>query len=70
VIKEFQMNCRASITVEVDQDRVRQSDVANVVGDPTKICTATGWKPEIPLETTIKDLQDYWRGRIGREGSA
>ena len=68
VIKEFQMNCRASITVEVDQDRVRPSDVAQMVGDPTKIRTATGWEPDIPLETTIRDLQDYWRGRISREG--
>jgi GDP-4-dehydro-6-deoxy-D-mannose reductase len=68
VIKEFQMNCRASITVEVDQDRVRPRDVAQMVGDPTKIRTATGWEPDIPLETTIRDLQDYWRGRISREG--
>jgi GDP-4-dehydro-6-deoxy-D-mannose reductase len=68
VIKEFQMNCRASIKVEVDQDRVRPSDVAQMVGDPTKIRTATGWEPDTPLETTIRDLQDYWRGRISREG--
>lgn len=67
VIKEFQMNCRASITVEVDQDRVRPSDAAKMVGDPTKIRAATGWQPDIPLETTIRDLQEYWRERISRE---
>jgi GDP-4-dehydro-6-deoxy-D-mannose reductase len=67
VIKKFQMNCRASITVEVDQDRVRPSDAAKMVGDPTKIHTATGWVPDIPLETTIRDLQEYWRGRVSRE---
>lgn len=69
VIKKFETNCHASFTVEVDQDRVRPSDVAEIVGDPTKIHTATGWKPDVPLETTIRDLQDYWRGRISREGS-
>ena len=68
VIKQFQLNCRASITIEVDHDRVRPGDVAQMVGDPKKIHAATGWEPDIQLETTIRDLQDYWRGRISREG--
>ena len=25
---------------------------------------ATGWKPEIPFEKTVKDLLDYWRERV------
>jgi len=67
VIKQFQIYCRTPVAVEVDKARVRASDVISMVGDCTKIRTATGWKPEVPLETTIRDLIDYWRGRVGRE---
>jgi GDP-4-dehydro-6-deoxy-D-mannose reductase len=66
-IREFQRNCGTSVTVEVDESRVRTSDVISVVGDHRKICAATGWEPEIPLETTIRDLLNYWRGRLSRE---
>jgi GDP-4-dehydro-6-deoxy-D-mannose reductase len=35
------------------------------VGDPRKVREATGWEPEIPLETTLRDLLDHWRERVG-----
>ena len=49
--------------IEVKQDpaRMRPSDVEILLGDSTKFRQKTGWKPEIPFETTMKDLLDYWR---------
>jgi len=32
-------------------------------GDSSKFRKQTGWKPEIPLEQTLRDLLNYWRGR-------
>ena len=52
--------------VETRQDpkRLRPSDVPILLGDYTKFKEKTGWRPEIPFETTLKDLLDYWRERV------
>lgn len=50
-----------SITIEQDPAKLRPSDVPEIVSDNTKMVQITGWKPEIPLETTLKDTLDYWR---------
>jgi len=31
--------------------------------DAGKFQKATGWKPTIPFETTLRDLLEYWRAR-------
>ena len=42
-------------------DRVyRPIDIKIQVGDTTKIKNLTGWKPKIPIDTTLKKLFDYW----------
>jgi GDP-mannose 4,6-dehydratase len=59
---------RDSIKVEVDPDRLRPIDADLQVPDTTKFTQHTGWRPEIPFEQTIRDLLDYWRVRVRREG--
>jgi len=56
----------SKVKVEIKQDsaRTRLSDVNVLLGDNTKFCKQTGWKPEIPFEQTLKDLLEYWRGKI------
>jgi GDP-4-dehydro-6-deoxy-D-mannose reductase len=56
----------SKIRVEVRQDpsRMRPSDVMILRGDNAKFCNATGWKPEVPFETTLLDLLNYWRERV------
>ena len=51
--------------IEVKQDpaRLRPSDVPVLIGDNTKFVKATGWKPTIPFEQTLRDMLDYWRAR-------
>lgn len=53
----------AGVEVEIreDRDRVRAADIPALVGDPTKLREATGWRPAIELETTLLDLLEYWR---------
>lgn len=50
-----------TIKVESDPTKFRPADVSEIIADTTKITTLTGWKPEIPFETTVKDTLDYWR---------
>jgi GDP-4-dehydro-6-deoxy-D-mannose reductase len=56
----------SKIKVDVKQDpsRMRPSDVMILLGDNSKFCKATGWKPEIPFEQTLLDLLNYWRERV------
>lgn len=49
------------IRVEVDPERLRPVDVPIIEADTTKVYEATGWKPEISLEQTIRETLDYWR---------
>jgi GDP-4-dehydro-6-deoxy-D-mannose reductase len=57
--------------VRVDRSRLRPSDIPVLVGDSSKLRRATGWEPRIPLEQTLGDLLEDWRGRIqlGRAAS-
>jgi len=54
----------AKVEVRVDPDRLRPSDVQILYADPSKFVAKTGWVPKIPLQTTLKDLLDYWRARV------
>jgi GDPmannose 4,6-dehydratase len=55
------------IRVEIDPERLRPIDADLQVPDTTKFRTHTGWEPEIPFETTMRDLLEYWRDRVGRK---
>ena len=56
---------RVPVRVETDPARLRPADVPWLVGDPALIARETGWRIEIPLETTLADVLDEWRGRAG-----
>jgi GDP-4-dehydro-6-deoxy-D-mannose reductase len=43
-----------------DLDLVRPVDVPVLRGDPSLLEAATGWKPDIPLEDTLRDVLAYW----------
>lgn len=50
------------VRVEPDPARLRPSDIPIVLGSPARIATETGWQARIPIERTLADLLDYWRG--------
>jgi GDPmannose 4,6-dehydratase len=52
------------IKVEVEPQRLRPIDADLQVPDTRKFEAHTGWKPEIPFESTMLDLLDYWRARV------
>ncbi|MGO8872776.1 MAG: GDP-mannose 4,6-dehydratase [Acidimicrobiales bacterium] len=50
-----------SLEFETDPLLVRPVEVPVLRGDPSRLTSATGWKPEIPLEQTLADVLAYWR---------
>lgn len=52
------------IEVREDPARLRPSDVPILLGDNSKFTAATGWKPTIPFEKTLRDILEYWRERL------
>ncbi|UCC95541.1 MAG: GDP-mannose 4,6-dehydratase [Candidatus Omnitrophota bacterium] len=52
------------IQVQEDPKRLRPSDLPILVGDSTKFRAETGWQPQIPFETTLEDLLNWWRANV------
>jgi GDP-4-dehydro-6-deoxy-D-mannose reductase len=49
--------------LKADPQKMRPSDNLLVYGDSSKLTAATGWQPEIALETTLADVIADWRSR-------
>jgi len=60
---------RAEIEVRQDPARLRPSDIPELVCDAGKATAATGWRPTIRLERTLRDLLNSWRERVSSGGS-
>jgi len=56
-----------NIKIEVEQSRLRPSDVTLQIPCIDKFVKATGWQPEIKLVKTLEDTLDYWRDYFKRE---
>ena len=63
VVRRLVALARVAVRVEPDPARLRPADVAWLVGDPSRIARDTGWRAEIPLERTLADVLEEWRGR-------
>jgi GDP-4-dehydro-6-deoxy-D-mannose reductase len=61
----------AGVAIEhvVDEKLIRSHEVMDVRGSAARLHAATGWEPEIPLETTLADSVAWWREEI-RAGRA
>ncbi|MBG06282.1 MAG: GDP-mannose 4,6-dehydratase [Rhodospirillaceae bacterium] len=59
---------KSEIRIETDPDRLRPIDADLQVPDTRKFTQHTGWAPQIPFEQTMRDLLDYWRERVARDG--
>jgi GDP-4-dehydro-6-deoxy-D-mannose reductase len=55
----------AGVEVEhvVDPALVRAHEVMEIRGTAEKLHAATGWEPEIPLDRTLADTMEWWRGQ-------
>src|SRR3990172_4482880 len=63
------MSTRRDITIQTSPRLRRPSDVTLQVPCTDKFVRETGWRPEIPLEQTLRDLLDYWRQKLRSTGT-
>lgn len=54
---------RVPLSVETDPSRLRPSDMPECVGSPARLTELTGWQPQVPLERTLAETLDWWRGQ-------
>lgn len=52
------------IVVEKDPELMRPADIPELLCDYSKLHNRTGWKPEIDINTSLKDTLDYWRSIV------
>lgn len=57
------------VRVVTDPARMRPADLPVLRGDPTKLQTASGWKPGRTIDQTLSDVLDDWRRRIAARGA-
>ncbi len=69
VLEELLRRSGAEVSVETDPERMTPAGVPELRTDPAKFHEATGWVPRIPLEQTLEDVLNYWRGHIKQERS-
>ena len=62
VVARLATRARVTVRIEVDPARVRPADVPWLVGDPSRLARDTGWRAEIPLDRTLGDVLEEWRG--------
>ncbi|MCB1015298.1 MAG: GDP-mannose 4,6-dehydratase, partial [Acidimicrobiales bacterium] len=56
--------------LEADPALQRPVDIPVLRGDNTRLRTATGWAPEIPLHQTLADLLAHWRAEVAAPAGA
>ena len=54
----------SKITTKVDKSRFRPIDTDDMRGDFSKAERLLGWKAQVPLEQSLKELLNYWRERV------
>ena len=57
ILREF---AGLDVDVRVDQARLRRNEHRRIYGSYEKLNRATGWRPEVPIETSLRDLWTYW----------
>lgn len=65
-LKKMLLFSKKTYEIKVDPHLLRPSDVTLQIPSTEKFRGETGWKPEIPLEKTLKDILDYWRDELSR----
>ncbi len=51
--------------VKIKRAKLRKTDIPLLWADIGKINRITGWTPSIPIEKTLLDILNYWRGKLG-----
>jgi GDP-4-dehydro-6-deoxy-D-mannose reductase len=64
ILQMFQKISGIDVTLDIDPNKVRPAEVAEIYGDPGKLRAATSWLRKITLEKTIEDILNCWRSEV------
>ncbi len=64
VLDGLRRRARVPVRVEIDPSRLRRNDTPVLVGDPARLQTDTGWRPQISFDRLLDDLMEYWRRQV------
>ncbi len=64
LIEAIRRQLSVSFRVEQDPALVRSCDEPVIAGDVSKFRSCCSWRPEITLDTTLRDMLDWWRTRL------
>jgi GDP-4-dehydro-6-deoxy-D-mannose reductase len=53
-----------SARIETTTDRLRPTDIARALGDPSRAQSLLNWRPSIAWEQTLRDTLQYWQARV------
>ena len=65
IIEAVRPYVQADFTIQQDPALMRACDEPVIAGDTTKFRNRSGWKPQIGLGTTIRDMLAWWREQVG-----
>jgi GDP-4-dehydro-6-deoxy-D-mannose reductase len=63
ILEEMVQICGIKVEIRNDAALSRKSDMPLLVGSNAKICSETGWQPQIPISETLKSLMNYWEAQ-------
>jgi len=66
LLEMFRAAGGVSVRIVSEQSRKRAGEVGEIVGDCSRLTAETGWRPEVALEDTVRDLLRYWEEKAGR----
>jgi len=64
IIEAIRPHLEKQFSIQQDPDLMRACDEPVIAGDITKFCSCTGWRPQIKLATTIREMLAWWRVRL------
>lgn len=67
IVERLALEAGIAVQIETDPALVRSNDPADIRGDATALRRATGWRPAVPFEETLRDvLRDVRERRLAR----
>lgn len=67
ILQQILKLSKSKITIKIDSQRMRPSDIPIIEANTEKIFNCIQWKPEISLEQTLEETLNYWRKRIEQQ---
>jgi len=66
IVEMFLAQSRVPIRIEQDPARLRPSDRPVMFCSAAKFRAQTDWRPTVSLETSLRDILDYWRIQVNQ----